>query len=150
MRHGEAVPFALDDADRPLTPKGKIEAVTVGSHLKRAGWIPTMIFCSTRLRAKQTADLVADSVGAEDQAKIIEGITPEDEWEMAISVIEQHMMEGAIFVFHQPILTAIVGFLIEADMNFKVHPRASPGTAYHLRLDAVLPGTATLVGGYQP
>ena len=150
MRHGEAIPFALNDAERPLTAKGKADVAVIGSHLKKSGWSPSTIFCSTRLRAQQTAELVGDSIRSEQQVKVLKGITPEDDWKQAMAVIEQYMVEGAIFVFHQPILTAIVGFLTEADANFDVYPRALPATAYHLRLNGVLPGVATLVGGYQP
>jgi len=34
MRHGEAVPFAVNDGDRELTPKGKSEASRTGTQLK--------------------------------------------------------------------------------------------------------------------
>lgn len=150
MRHGEAIPFVLNDAERPLTAKGKADTAIIGSHLRKSEWSLSTIFCSTRSRAQQTAEVLMDSIRSEHQVKVLEGITPEDDWRHAMAVIERHMLEGAIFVFHQPILTAIVGFLTEADANFDVRPRALPATAYHLRLAAVLPGMATLAGGYQP
>ena len=56
----------------------------------------------------------------------------------------------AYFVFHQPILTQIVGHLTEANANADVRPRAAPATAYVLALETFLPGAATLVGAYQP
>ncbi len=43
MRHGEAVPFAVNDGDRELTPKGKSEASRTGTQLKNGGWIPDVV-----------------------------------------------------------------------------------------------------------
>ena len=150
MRHGEAVPFAPNDADRMLTPKGKAEASNTGTQLKKAGWIPEIVFCSTRIRAQQTADLVISALGSGLKPSVLEGITPEDDWAQSMAIIEKHAVDQSLFVFHQPILTQIVGHLAEGNPNFDVHPRAVPATAYILRLDAFLPGAATLVGAYQP
>ena len=63
MRHGEAVPFAPNDGDRVLTPNGKGEASNTGTQLKKAGWIPQSVFCSTRIRAQQTSELIISALG---------------------------------------------------------------------------------------
>jgi phosphohistidine phosphatase len=150
MRHGEAVPFAQNDADRILTPKGKAEAANTGTQLKKASWIPQAVFCSTRIRAQQTAELVISALGSDLQSIVLEGITPDDDWAKAMAVIEQHAVDHSLFVFHQPILTQIVGHLTDGSAHFDVYPRAVPATAYLLKLDALLPGAAALVGAYQP
>ncbi|HBX25989.1 MAG TPA: phosphohistidine phosphatase SixA [Gammaproteobacteria bacterium] len=150
MRHGEAVSFAPNDADRILTPTGKSQATTIGSQLKRGGWNPEAIYCSTRIRAQQTAELVIDAAGLDVTATSVEGITPEDDWVNAMAVIEKHASNNSLFVFHQPILTQIVGHLTEDDPWYVGHPRGVPATAYILQLDAFLPSAATLVGSYQP
>jgi hypothetical protein len=67
-----------------------------------------------------------------------------------MAVIESHASDGSLFVFHQPILTEIVGYLTEGQAQADVQPRAVPATAYLLKLSAFLPGAATLVGAYQP
>ena len=72
MRHGEAVPFAVNDGDRELTPKGKSEASRAGTQLKQGGWIPESVFCSTRIRAQQTAALVLESLGSGLKSQIID------------------------------------------------------------------------------
>ena len=63
MRHGEAVPVALNDGDRILTPNGRGEASNTGTQLKQAGWEPQTVFCSTRVRAQQTSELVIGALG---------------------------------------------------------------------------------------
>ena len=150
MRHGEAVPFAPNDADRILTPKGKSQATNTGSQLKRGGWSPEAVYCSTLIRAQQTAELVIDVMRLDVIANKVEGITPEDDWRDAITMIENLALNNSLFVFHQPILTQIVGHLTEGDPRYVGLPYAVPATAYILQLDAFLPGIATLVGSYQP
>ena len=150
MRHGEAVPFAPNDADRILTPKGKSQATNTGSQLKRGGWSPEAVYCSSLIRAQQTAELVIDVMRLDVIATKVEGITPEDDWVNAITMIENRASHNSLFVFHQPILTQIVGHLTEGDPRYVGHPNAVPATAYILQLDAFLPGIATLVGSYQP
>ena len=150
MRHGAAVPFAMNDGDRELTPEGKSEASLTGTQLKHGGWIPESVFCSTRIRAQQTAALVLESLGCDLESQMIDGITPEDDWSEAMAVIESRASDRSLFVFHQPILTDIVGYLTEGQANFDVRPRAVPATAYLLELSAFFPGAATLVGAYQP
>lgn len=150
MRHGEAVPFAPNDGDRILTPNGKGEASNTGTQLKKAGWIPKTVFCSTRIRAQQTSELVIGALGLVMKPQVLKGITPEADWAEAAVTIEQHATDQGLFVFHQPILTQIVGHLTEANANADVQPRAVPATAYVLALETFLPGSATLVGAYQP
>jgi phosphohistidine phosphatase len=150
MRHGEAVPFAVNDGDRELTPKGKSEASRAGTQLKQGGWIPESVFCSTRIRAQQTAALVLESLGSGLKSQIIDGITPEDDWSAAMAIIESLASDRSLFVFHQPILSDIVGYLTKGQANVDLQPRAVPATAYLLKLPAFLPGAATLVGAYQP
>ena len=150
MRHGEAVPFAPNDGDRMLTPKGKAEAASTGSQLMKSGWLPESVWCSTRIRARQTAEIAIDAMGLAIKPVVIDGVTPEDDWNVAIEVIERHAQDHSLFVFHQPILTAIVGYLTDGSPNFDVHPRAVPATAYLLKLETFGPESARLIGAYQP
>jgi phosphohistidine phosphatase len=55
LRHAKAK-FApeLDDHERPLAPRGERAATLMGAHLARSGSLPSLILCSTALRARQT------------------------------------------------------------------------------------------------
>ena len=108
------------------------------------------MFCSTRIRAQQTSELVIGALGLAIKPQVLQGITPEHDWAEAAAVIEQHATDQSLFVFHQPILTQIIGHLTEVNANADVHPRAAPATAYVLALETFLPGAVTLVGAYQP
>lgn len=52
-----------DDAKRPLSPKGRRQAERLGHFLAQRAILPDSIVCSPKLRAKQTAELVADALG---------------------------------------------------------------------------------------
>lgn len=54
---------ALDDHDRPLSPRGARDAPRMGALLRRRGLTPDLIVSSTAVRARTTADQVADRSG---------------------------------------------------------------------------------------
>lgn len=54
---------ALDDHDRPLSPRGARDAPRMGALLRRRGLTPDLIVSSTAVRARTTANRVADRSG---------------------------------------------------------------------------------------
>lgn len=52
------------DVDRPLNPKGRRAARTVGAHLRREGFAFDHVVASPALRVRQTLDEVASGYGA--------------------------------------------------------------------------------------
>jgi phosphohistidine phosphatase SixA len=68
LRHadaGDPEAWTGDDDVRPLSDKGIGQAERLGRHLARVGFEPDAIITSPRLRARQTADLVAAALGAD-------------------------------------------------------------------------------------
>lgn len=66
LRHAHAgtpSEWSGDDAKRPLSPKGRRQAERLGQFLAQRGILPDSIVASPKLRAKQTAELVADALG---------------------------------------------------------------------------------------
>jgi len=53
-----------DDAERPLSQKGRKQAERLGKFLARTGFQPDVIVTSPKVRAQQTAELVATALGA--------------------------------------------------------------------------------------
>jgi len=149
MRHGEAVPFAPTDAERRLTPTGRGEATRTTNQLRHGGFHPTQVLCSTHQRAIETATIVADLFDLPAPGSVT-GILPEDPWQAALAVLESQLSEGTLVVFHQPILTQIVGHLLSGDPRMDVEPRAVPATAYVLSLEDFVAGGATLIAAYTP
>ena len=66
LRHAHAGnPSAWDgpDAQRPLSQKGRRQAERLGSFLADRAFAPDAIISSPKLRARQTAQIVADALG---------------------------------------------------------------------------------------
>ena len=66
LRHahaGDAAKWDGPDSERPLSPKGRRQAERLGAFLAERGFAPDAIITSPKLRARQTADLVADALG---------------------------------------------------------------------------------------
>ena len=59
MRHAKSDWSASgDDHDRPLNPRGMASGPVMGDWLRRSGWIPDEVLCSTATRTRQTLDLL--------------------------------------------------------------------------------------------
>jgi phosphohistidine phosphatase SixA len=66
LRHadaGDAQAWEGDDDVRPLSEKGVRQSERLGLHLALAGFDPDVIVTSPKLRASQTADIVASALG---------------------------------------------------------------------------------------
>jgi phosphohistidine phosphatase len=67
LRHADAGdPMAWDgpDATRPLSDKGRKQSKRLGEHLASIGYVPDAVITSPKLRAVDTAEIVAKAVGA--------------------------------------------------------------------------------------
>lgn len=67
VRHGHADPGDPDDV-RELSDRGRAEAEDVGRRLAAHASPPTLVLTSPLLRARQTAERIADAAGAELRA----------------------------------------------------------------------------------
>ena len=66
LRHahaGNAAHWTGDDADRPLSDRGRDQARRLGKLLAERGVVPDTIVSSPKVRARQTANIVADALG---------------------------------------------------------------------------------------
>ena len=62
VRHGIAEDLASSDFDRELTRRGRRRVAASAQVMKRLGIQPGQIFSSPRLRARQTAEIIADAL----------------------------------------------------------------------------------------
>lgn len=75
MRHASASdPASGADALRPLTEEGRREAREAGEALQERGCAPTVILTSPRLRARETAELVAAALGGKVPVEVRESL----------------------------------------------------------------------------
>ena len=71
LRHAKSSwdDLSLTDFDRPLNKRGRNAAPRVGKLLRKRGWTPDLVLCSTAARARETWELIADELEAEPQVK---------------------------------------------------------------------------------
>jgi phosphohistidine phosphatase len=67
---------SLADINRPLNKRGKRDAPHVGFLLREEGLVPDLILCSPALRARKTAEAVAENCGYEGEIEIQDSFYP--------------------------------------------------------------------------
>ena len=125
VRHGEAAP-GDPDALRPLTPAGRASVRELGDRLSSDGVRPAVVLSSPLLRARETAEELAQALGceAETDDRLAPGAT-------AASVRDAVAGRGDVVVVvgHQPDCG-----LIAAEISGGEPPRFPPGGLVVLEL----------------
>lgn len=118
VRHGEAKPEA-EDPTRPLTERGKDEVRKVAQHAARKGIRVFDIWHSGKLRAQQTAEILAEALSPAQGVKGVEGLAPLDEPAGIQEELER--AEGNLMlVGHLPHLSRLAGLLLAGDAHREV------------------------------
>jgi phosphohistidine phosphatase len=102
VQHGEA----SSEEPRPLTAKGKSDAQKVAQFLKKNNISVDEIWHSTKLRAKQTAEIFAQALGMNAIEK--EGLKPND----AVSPVAEKIDKDLMIIGHLPFMTKLSSLLI--------------------------------------
>jgi phosphohistidine phosphatase len=141
LRHGDAEPAPAGgtDFDRRLTDKGVRQARRVGKALARLNVRPEAIISSPLVRARQTAEIVADQLGAETVGD--ERLECGAQWQDLRQVLEDRAPgDTVLFVGHEPDFSGIVSVLIGgADLDFK------KGAVACVECRAIAPAAGTLL-----
>jgi phosphohistidine phosphatase len=64
----------LQDFDRPLAKRGREAAPEIGRHMKKAGWLPDLVFCSTATRTQETWELVQSELGHDAKTRYLDSL----------------------------------------------------------------------------
>jgi phosphohistidine phosphatase len=64
----------LEDHERPLAPRGERAAERMAEYLSREDVRPSLVLCSSALRARQTLGLVLPALGGELEVRIEPGL----------------------------------------------------------------------------
>ena len=113
LRHGQAVP-KTDDEDRPLSDAGVACIEEVSAALRKMGLHFDLIVASPKLRSRQTAAIVADTVGydagkIETTAAIKPSAPPRDAIRFLRDFIDR---EHVLMAGHLPSLEEIGGYFV--------------------------------------
>ncbi len=144
MRHGIAVPGdqsgTESDGARPLTPKGIKRMRRVARGLRRLGISFDALLTSPLLRARQTAEIVADALDLETQLEALSELAPENSVDHIISGLARfHDRDHVLLVGHQPLLGHLFSFLISGK-NISFTVELKKGGLCRIEIDGVPPG----------
>lgn len=136
--------FSLADIDRPLNARGQRDTPAMGRRLCERGDSPDRIICSPALRAKTTAELLADELGYPLERLQVEDTIYEAPVSALLEVVQACSSGDAhvMMVGHNPGSEQFVRFLTGesvgdfvtcavADLDLEVDhwAAAGPGTA---------------------
>lgn len=99
-----------DDPERPLSTTGIEQTQAIARHLRSSGISITHIFHSGKLRASQTAEIIASALNTES-VSIADHLSPNDD----IALITQDLTNNALYIGHLPHLDKLVSYLICGD-----------------------------------
>ncbi len=115
LRHahaGNAFEWIGDDDLRPLTDKGRAQCGRLGAFLEEHGVRPDVIVASPKVRATQTAELVASKLGmtVRTDRRLADGFGQRELW----ALLDETGAREIMFVGHDPDLSTLLAYLIDA------------------------------------
>lgn len=121
LRHGIAVepgtPGYETDSERPLIPKGERRLRDAAAAMKKLGLSFDLILSSPFVRAKQTAEIVAEELKLKKQLKFSDALAPGDSSKNLIRQLSDLQLtpESVLLVGHEPSLSRLISLLVSGD-----------------------------------
>lgn len=145
MRHGIAVtveqPGIESDSERPLTPKGIKRMRRAARGVRRLGISFDAVLASPLVRARQTAEIVADALGLEARLEEVSELAPESSVDHLISGLTRFQdREHLLLVGHNPLLTHASSFLIAGKKDITFEIELKKGGLCRIEIDDLPPG----------
>src|SRR6267143_450320 len=110
LRHGIAVergtPGYKRDGDRPLTDEGVEKMRQIAKAMREMGLQFDVIFSSPYVRAKATADIVAEILG--ENVTLTDSLLPEADLPELIDEINDEKPQRVLLVVHESDLSALI------------------------------------------
>lgn len=128
LQHGEAVPKETDP-DRPLSELGIRDIRILAMHMQNMAVELGKIFHSGKLRAEQSASLIAEIISPEVKPVRADGLNPNDDPAVIVSDIEQ-MGENVLIASHMPFVSRLCSTLLTGETNAEF--ASMPGTLFCL------------------
>jgi phosphohistidine phosphatase len=115
LRHahaGDAFEWIGDDDLRPLTGKGRHQAERLGAFLDAHGVRPDVIVSSPLVRARQTAEIVAEALGMtiRTDRRLGSGFGQRELW----ALLDETGAREIMLVGHDPDFSSLLTYLIDA------------------------------------
>ena len=115
MQHGLAVD-KKDNPERPLSQQGIEQTQAIATQMHNAKIKISAIFHSGKLRALQTAEIIASKLGI-DSISAADHLSPNDD----VSLITNSLtIDQALYVGHLPYMEKLTSYLINGDQEQKI------------------------------
>ena len=118
VQHGEAKSEAEDPA-RPLTDRGREEVRRMARHAAALGLQITEIRHSGKLRARETAEILAEHLSPARGVREMEGLAPNDDPGKIRAGVEA-TRDSLLVVGHLPHLTRLASSLLVGDAEWEI------------------------------
>jgi len=115
VQHGEATSPEVD-TNRPLTGKGREEVAATAAFIKGSGPQIDEVWHSSKLRARQTADIITAALGITKESKEKKFINPNDPVAPVAEVINMHD-KNILIAGHLPFLARLASLLLTGAEN---------------------------------
>jgi phosphohistidine phosphatase len=118
IRHAIAVDEYEEDSQRPLSDKGKKKMRQIARGLRTLGVDFDLILSSPYVRAKETAEILADVFKTKGDVAFSDNLVPMGDPDLLVSEMnEKYNANSVVLVGHEPFLTALVGLLVSENAN---------------------------------
>jgi phosphohistidine phosphatase len=120
LRHGIALPhgtLGMTDDERPLTPKGEDRMRQIGQGLAALGLKLDRIITSPLVRARRTAQIVAQELGLVDQLEVCSALSADSNAESIRDWLRERSEARIMIVGHNPSLSDLVGLLTVGEIG---------------------------------
>jgi phosphohistidine phosphatase len=126
LRHGIAVepgtPGYDTDAERPLTPEGERKLTQIADAMEALELSFDLILSSPYLRARQTAEIIAEALKAHKKLELSDSLTPGGSMKKLVELLNrlQPSPESVLLVGHEPYLSGLVSLLVSGKASSAV------------------------------
>ena len=126
LRHGIAAgrgsPAYENDSERPLTAKGERRMRRIAEGMQALGLSYDLMLSSPYLRAKQTAEIVAQILSTAHDVLLVETLTPEGDPRQVIEALrtDHRDRQDVLLVGHEPYLSRLISTLLTGGPNLSV------------------------------
>lgn len=125
VRHAIAVDEGTtgyeDDSQRPLTDKGQKKMRKIAKGLRTLGVEFDLILSSPYVRARETAEILADVFKMRKKVAFSENLIPMANPDLLIPEInEKYSVDSIALVGHEPHLSTLIGALVEENTTLDI------------------------------
>ncbi len=134
FRHGRAQEQAASDAQRELTEEGRAQVDSIISQLQQQQPAIDQVLCSPYIRARQTADTLAESLGGVPVSEF-SGLLPQTSAPDLLRQLAELSGTATALVGHNPLLSQLLSLMVDGQID----SGRSLGTANFAAIECEVP-----------